>query len=94
MIRMEKSRNPVLIRKRVVKKVLDGERVTAVAKRFRVSRKFVYKWLKRYKEDPYGEWWEEKSRRPKNIKRKVTEEIRAKIKELRREYGLNVMKIR
>ncbi|MHA1853313.1 MAG: helix-turn-helix domain-containing protein [Candidatus Heimdallarchaeaceae archaeon] len=44
---MEKSRNPVMIRKRVVKKVVDGEKVTLVAKRFRVSRKFVYKWLKR-----------------------------------------------
>ncbi|MHA1853425.1 MAG: helix-turn-helix domain-containing protein, partial [Candidatus Heimdallarchaeaceae archaeon] len=41
-----------MIRKRVVKKVVDGEKVTSVAKRFRVSRKFVYKWLKRYREDP------------------------------------------
>ncbi|MHA1687072.1 MAG: helix-turn-helix domain-containing protein [Candidatus Heimdallarchaeaceae archaeon] len=44
---MNQPRNPVIIRKRVVKKVWDGEKVTLVAKRFRVSRKFVYKWLKR-----------------------------------------------
>ena len=48
---MEKIRNHELIRKRVVKKVLNGEKVTEVAKRFRVSRKFVYKWLKRYREE-------------------------------------------
>jgi len=71
---MEKTHNPVVIRKRAVKKVLDGEKVTAVAKRFRVSRKFVYKWLKRYRENTYGKWWKERARRPKNIKRKVTAE--------------------
>ena len=90
---MKQPRNPVIIRKRVVKKVLDGEKVTAVAKRFRVSRKFVYKWLKRYREDPSGEWWKERSRRPKNIQKKVTEEVRTRIIELRKEYGLNMMKI-
>ncbi|MHA1852924.1 MAG: helix-turn-helix domain-containing protein [Candidatus Heimdallarchaeaceae archaeon] len=74
---MNQPRNSVIIRKRVVKKVLDGENVTSVAKRFRISRKFVYKWLKRYRENPYGEWWKERSRRPKNIQKKVTEEVRA-----------------
>ena len=67
---MNQPRNPVIIRKRVVKKVLDGENVTAVAKRFRVSRKFVYKWLKRYREDPYSEWWKERSRKRRTLRRR------------------------
>ena len=91
---MKNTRNPELIRKAVVKKVLKGEKVTEVAKRFRVSRKFVYKWKKRYEENPKGEWWKEKSRRPKNIKRKITAEIRKRIIELREDYGYNVVKIR
>jgi len=40
----------------VVKKTLEGEKIKEVAHRFMVSRKFVFKWLKRFKEDSEGEW--------------------------------------
>jgi len=40
-----------------LKKALEGEKIKKVAHKFMVSRKFVYKWLKRFREDPEGEWW-------------------------------------
>ena len=58
-----------------------------------VSRKFVYKWLKRFRENPEGEWWKDRSSRPKTIHRKVDEELRERIRELRIKQGMNVEKI-
>jgi len=58
-----------------------------------VSRKFVYKWLKRCRENPEGEWWKDRSSRPKTIHRKVNEELRERIRELRVKQGMNVEKI-
>jgi len=39
-----------------LKKALEGEKIKKVAHDYMVSRKFVYKWLKRFREDPEGEW--------------------------------------
>ena len=88
---MNPTSNPILIRKRVVKKALKRTPITLLARNYMVSRQFVYKWLKRYSEDPEGTWWEERSRRPRRIRRKVTPTIREKIIRLRRAYGLNIM---
>ncbi|MHA1667776.1 MAG: DDE-type integrase/transposase/recombinase [Candidatus Heimdallarchaeaceae archaeon] len=88
---MNPDSNPMLIRKRVVKKALNRTPITHLARQYMVSRRFVYKWIKRYRENPKGEWWEERSRRPERIRRKVTPKIRAKIIKLRRAYGLNIM---
>ena len=88
---MNPTSNPILIRKRVVKKALKRTPITLLARNYMVSRKFVYKWLRRYREDPEGTWWEERSRRPRRIRRKITPAIRAKILNLRRAYGLNIM---
>ena len=90
---MKKRRNLISVRKRVVKKALNGMPVSKVAYSYMTSRTFVYKWLKRYKENPKGEWYKERSRAPKNPKRKVTEEIKEKILFLRRKLGLNIKKI-
>jgi len=87
------KRNLEKLRKIVVKKALEGEKIKEVAHRFMVSRKFVYKWLKRFRENPEGEWWKDRSSRPKAIHRKVIEELRARIRELRVKQGMNVEKI-
>jgi len=50
------ERNLERLRKIVVKKSLEGEKIKEIAQRFMVSKKFVYKWLKRFKEDHEGEW--------------------------------------
>ena len=77
----------------VVKKVLAGENITAVARAFMVSRTFVYRWKKRYEEDPEGLWWEDRSSRPHVIHYAVTDRHRQRILELRNEYAMNVEKI-
>ncbi|MHA1407509.1 MAG: helix-turn-helix domain-containing protein [Candidatus Heimdallarchaeaceae archaeon] len=69
---MNPTSNPMLIRKRVVKKALKRTPISHLARQYMVSRKFVYKWIRRYHEDPNGAWWEERSRRPRRIRRKVT----------------------
>jgi len=87
------ERNLERLRKIVVKKALEGEKIKEVAHKFMVSRKFVYKWLKRFRENPEGEWWKDRSSRPKTIHRKVDEELREKKRELRIKQGMNVEKI-
>ncbi|MBY9001357.1 MAG: helix-turn-helix domain-containing protein [Candidatus Heimdallarchaeota archaeon] len=91
---MNPNSNPILIRKHVVKKALKSIPITHLARQYMVSRKFVYTWLRRYRENPEGTWWGERSRRPRSIKRKVTPAIRAMILTLRRTYGLNIMQIK
>jgi len=88
---MNLNNNLTLVRKRVVKKALKRTPITHLAQQYMVLRKFVYTWLKRYRENPNGKWWEERSRRPRSIRRKVTPQIREKIIKLRRAYGLNIM---
>jgi len=60
----------------VVKKDLEGEKIKKIAQKHMESRKFVYKWLKRFRENPEGEWWKDSSSRPKIIHRKVDEELK------------------
>ncbi|UJG42490.1 MAG: helix-turn-helix domain containing protein [Candidatus Heimdallarchaeum endolithica] len=50
------ERNLEKLRKIVVKKALEGEKIKEIAHKYMVSRKFVYKWLKRFRENPEGEW--------------------------------------
>ena len=46
------KRNLEKVKKAVVKKALNGENVTLLARTYRVSRTFIYKWKKRYEADP------------------------------------------
>jgi len=68
------ERNLEGLRKIVVKKALEGENIKEVAHDYMVNRKFVYKLLKRFRENTEGEWWKDRSSRPKTIHRKVDEE--------------------
>lgn len=90
---MKSQRNFEKIRKIVVKKALEGANITHLARDYMVTRQFIYKWLKRYKKNPTGEWWEERSRIPKNPKRKVTPEIKEQISIARHKLGFNIVKI-
>jgi len=90
---MKEQRNFEMIRKRVVKKALEGANKTHLAREYMISRQMIYKWIERYKENATGNWWEERSRAPKNPKRKVTPEIEEKILQAREDRGLNIVKI-
>lgn len=76
---MNPNRNLVKLRRVVVKKALNGLEVTQLAREYMVSRKFIYKWKKRYGENPEGAWYKDRFSRPKKIKRKVTEESKRRI---------------
>lgn len=90
---MKTQRNFKKVRQRVVKKALEGANITQLAREYMVTRQFIYKWIKRYKENPTGEWWKEHSRAPKNPKRKVTPHIKEQIIIARRNLGFNIVKI-
>jgi len=87
------KRNLERLRKIVVKKALEGEKIKEGAHMYMVSRKFVYRWMKRFKENLEGEWRKDRSSRPKTIHRKVDEELREGVRELRVKQGMNVEKV-
>jgi hypothetical protein len=67
----------IKLRKEAVKKCMEGKAPSLVAKELKRSKVWVCKWLKRYKENPSGTWYEGQSRRPhKTVSRTppVTEE--------------------
>jgi len=57
--------------------------IKEVAHKSMVSRKFVYKWLKMFRENSEREWYKDRSYRSKNIHRKVYEELKERIRELK-----------
>ncbi len=90
---MKEQRNFDKIRKRVVKKALEGANKTQLARQYMDSTNFIYKWIGRYMEDPTGAWWKERPRASKNPKRKLTPEIQERILHARKKWGLNIVKI-
>jgi len=67
------ERNLEKLRKIVVKKALEGEKIKEIAHKYMVSRKFVYKWLKRFRENPEGEWWKDRSSRQTTVTKVIKE---------------------
>ena len=63
----------------------EKKSVTAAAIRYKVSRKTVYKWRKRY--DGTLESLKERSRAPHHIARKQTEDERAQVMRYAKRYG-------
>jgi len=49
------ERNLERLRKIVVKKNLEREKIKELSHKYMVGRKLVYKWLKRFKDKPEGE---------------------------------------
>ena len=72
-------------RKMVKMKIEEKMEVTAIAKHFGVSRKTVYKWIKRFKEEGL-EGLKDKSRRPHNSPKKIPKKWENKIIEFRKRY--------
>lgn len=52
----------------------SGQDLAIILKRFKCSKSWLYKWLKRYKNDPSGHWYLEHSRKPKKIRYSASEE--------------------
>lgn len=69
---MNKDKQEAAFRQRVLEYKKRGHSVTETADRYHMTRKTVYKWLKRW--DGTAESLEDRSRRPQNSPRKQTEE--------------------
>ncbi|MDE3247041.1 MAG: DDE-type integrase/transposase/recombinase [Bacteroidota bacterium] len=53
-----------------------GQSVASILKQYKCSKSWLYKWLTRYKENPDGQWYLQKSRKPKSSRSLVSEQDR------------------
>jgi transposase InsO family protein len=79
----------IKLRQEAVKKCLEGKAPSQVAKEVKRSKAWVCKWLKRYKSDPTGNWFDEHSRRPHKIGGKTQCSVEEQILLLRRQLEQN-----
>lgn len=62
-----------------------GMPLAHVADQLGISRQTASKWWRRYVEDPSGEWWRDRSSRPKSCPHRISDTVEATIVELRRQ---------
>lgn len=74
--------NDIEKRKEAIGLYLSQEIVAKISKKLQRSRAWIYKWLSRYKLNPKGNWYEESSRRPKQIKKKYQKTQKQKLYQL------------
>jgi putative transposase len=73
-------------RQEAVKLFLQGEKVTTISLSIGKSRKWVYHWVNRYKDNPDApNWFEDESKAPKKISSKLTSQTEQQILFIRRE---------
>lgn len=65
----------------------QGTPLIEVIKKFKCSKSWLYKWLKRFKSNPGGEWFKEQSRRPKKIYSKINKQEQDKVIEIRKQLS-------
>lgn len=73
----------IKLRQEAIRKCLEGQSASSVAKQIGKSKVWVCKWLKRYKEDPAGAWYEEQSRKPHCVARKTPSSTESQILQIR-----------
>lgn len=57
----------------------SGVDYKSILKQFKCCKSWLYKWLKRYKSNPSGNWYIEESRRPKSISLSTSKEERESV---------------
>lgn len=60
----------VQLRKEAIRRHLSGKSITSICNEFKVSRKWFYKWWRRYK-CGNGYWFQDQSKAPNRIKNKI-----------------------
>lgn len=75
----------IKLRQQAVQKCVEGRVPSQIAKELNKSKVWVCKWLRRYKEDPTGNWFEELSRRPHTIHRQTQAAIEDQILRIRQQ---------
>lgn len=73
-------------RQEAIAQYISGETATRIAVKFKKSRKWVYHWIKRYK-DRIGEteWFKDESKAPKQVNRALSSDVEETILLIRRE---------
>jgi transposase len=80
---MQNNQKEEQLRKRAIELFQKEWKVSEICKTLNCSKRWFYKWLKRYRDNPSGLWYLEKSRRPKTIKKKIDNKTEQLILETR-----------
>ena len=80
-------------RQELVRRVEAGTPVAHVAAQMNVSRDTAHKWWRRYLDDPQGEWWLDRSSRPRRSPTKTRRKVERKILSPRRNKKLGPARI-
>ena len=70
------------LRKEAIRRYLSGVSITIICKEFQISRKWFYKWLKRY-ESGKEFWYKDESKAPKTIPNKINKTMEQLILSIR-----------
>ncbi len=73
----------ILQRKEAVIRWLNGSPPALIAQSLGKTRQWVYKWIKRYKSFPDGDWSRSHSRAPKTVRSQISEEQERQIVRIR-----------
>jgi transposase InsO family protein len=77
----------------LVERVEAGTPAATVARQMNVSRDTVYKWWRRFKADPEGQWWLDRSSRPRSSPTRTRRKTERRILSLRRNKKLGPARI-
>ena len=80
-------------RQELVRRIAAGTPIAHVAEAMNVSRPTAGKWWGRYLEDPPGQWWLDRSSRPRSCPHQTRANVEHKIVSLRRRYKLGPARI-
>lgn len=80
-------------RQELVRRVLAGTPVAHVAVEMHVSRPTAHKWFRRYLDDPDGDWFADRSSRPRTCPHQTPPDVEAQVLELRTDYKLGPARI-
>jgi transposase InsO family protein len=80
-------------RQELVRRIEAGTPAATVARQMNVSRDTVYKWWRRAQSDPHGNWWLDRSSRPRRSPAMTRRKLERKILSLRRNKKLGPARI-
>lgn len=76
-------------RKKAIELYQSGEQISKICQRLGKSRKWFYKWKKRFVENSLGEWYKDESKAPRHHPKKRTEQTENQIVEMRKKLEEN-----
>jgi transposase InsO family protein len=80
-------------RRELVERILAGTSVATVAEEMNVSRATAHKWWRRFREDPTGLWWLDRSSRPHRCPNQTPAKLERQIVRLRQREKLGPVRI-